>query len=437
MGRFGSSGVLCLVALVIFAGARPARGDLDEPERSLRDRVYERRPAMVETLKRWVDINTGTWNTDGLERFASILGAELGELGFEVQSEDGVTLELPERSSARTGPLIVARRAGSAREEPGPRLLLIGHLDTVFEEDSPFQAFRLDPGDSHRAYGPGVVDMKGGLIVLFETLRALRESGDLDAASITVLLNSDEEIGSLGSRPRVEAEAQRADCGFVFESAHSSGALVRSRRGLGQFHLKVEGVAAHAGSAHRKGRSAVRELAEKVVRLEKLSDYERGVTVNVGTVRGGTKRNIVPDNAEAWIDVRYDTPELGREIEAAVEKIAETAFVEGTRTQIWGTLHRPPKVATERVDALLDRHAEVGRDLGVMLPSSVHAGGGTDGSLTGAQGLPTLDSMGPRGGESHTEREFVWLPSLPERTALTAVFLRRLIRRASPGCARE
>jgi glutamate carboxypeptidase len=434
MRRFRSSGLLCLVALVVFWGGRPGRADLDEPEQALRDRVYERRPAMVETLKRWVEINTGTWNVEGLERFASILGAELAELGFEVRIKDGVALELPERGNARTGPLVVARRDPSPRTEAAPRLLLIGHLDTVFEADSPFQTFRLDPEDSNRAYGPGVVDMKGGLVVLVEALRALRESGDLDQASTLVLLNSDEEVGSLGSRARVEVEAQAADCGFVFEPAQSSGALVRSRRGLGQFHLRVEGIASHAGSAHRDGRSAIRELAEKVVRLEKLSDYERGVTLNVGTIRGGTKRNIVPDRAEAWIDVRYDTPELGAEIKVAVEEIARTTFVEGTRTHLWGTLHRPPKVATEQVDALLDLHGEVARDLGLMIPSPLHSGGGTDGSLTGAQGLPTLDSMGPIGGASHTEREFVQIPSLPERAALTALFLRRLIRRGSQGC---
>jgi glutamate carboxypeptidase len=392
---------------------------------------------MVETLKRWVEINTGTWNAEGLGRFASILGAELGELGFEVRIEAGVEVELPERSPARTGPLVMARRAASPSVETSPRLLLIGHLDTVFEADSPFQAFRLDPGDSKRAYGPGVIDMKGGLVVLFETLRALRDTGDLDKAATTVLLNSDEEIGSLGSRPRVEAEAQRADCGFVFEPARASGALVRTRRGLGQLHLQVAGIAAHAGSTHGEGRSAIRELAEKVVRIERLSDDQRGVTVNVGTFQGGTKRNIVPAHAEAWIDVRYDTPELGAEIQTAIEGIARETFIEGTRTELWARLHRPPKVATERVDALLDLHAEAASDLGMTLPSPVHSGGGTDGSLTGAQGLPTLDSMGPIGGEAHTEREFLMLPSLPERAALMAVFLRRLILRGSPGCTAD
>ncbi len=415
------------VLAALFAGAG-VRAELEAAEAALRDSVVGRRKAMVETLRSYVDRNTGTWNREGLDRFAARLAGELETLGFSVEVEPGVSLEVPGRRGTRTGPSVLARLPQRLRIAPGPRLLLVGHLDTVFEPDSPFQRFALDPGDPDRATGPGVIDMKGGLVVLLETLRALEASGDLNRTSITVFLDSDEEIGSLGSRPRIEALAREADYGFVFEPARPSGALVRSRRGLGQLHLEVRGVAAHAGSAHERGRSAIRELAEKVVRIERLTDYARGLTVNVGTFHGGTKRNIVPDHAEAWIDVRYDDAALGAEVRARIEEIARTTYVEGTRTTVWGMLHRPPKPETEGVRAMLALYARVAGDLGVELPPPEHAGGGTDGSLMAARGLATLDSMGPVGGAAHTQEEFVRLSSLAERTAVAATLLRRLIR---------
>jgi glutamate carboxypeptidase len=168
------------------------------------------------------------------------------------------------------------------------------------------------------------------------------------------------------------------------------------------------------------------------VRVEALTDYGRGVTVNVGTFRGGTKRNVVPEHADAWVDVRYDDPTLGEEVRAAIEKIASTPFVDGTSTALWGQLHRPPKIETPEVAALLELHAEVARDLGIDLPPPVHAGGGTDGSLAGAQSLPTLDSMGAVGGGAHTSGEYLSLESLPERTTAAALLLRRLMRRKIP-----
>ncbi|MEE8557014.1 MAG: M20 family metallopeptidase [Myxococcota bacterium] len=420
--------ILRTLVLVAFLGpgcSARAGAELDSSEEELRAAIFARADPMRETLRSWVGINTGSWNGVGLERFARMLGDELRELGFQVVVNPGVPLELPGREGATTGPMVVAQTAGPAH----PRFLLIGHIDTVFEPDSSFQTFGLDPDDPEKARGPGTVDMKGGLVILLETLRALRSRGDLSRAAFTVLLNSDEEIGSLGSRAVIEEQARTADYGFVFESARSSGAMVRSRRGLGQFHLSVRGVAAHAGSAHEKGRSAVLELAGKIVRIEALTDYEGGVTVNVGTLEGGTKRNIVPAQASAWIDVRYDRLELGSELRSRIEEIARTRIVEGTTTRVWGRLHRPPKVETDGTRRLLSLHAEVAEDLGLELPPPVHAGGGTDGSLTAAQGLATLDSMGPVGGGAHTEREFVLLPSLAERAALAAVLLHRLIER--------
>ncbi len=415
------------LALIVLLLPPAARADLDGTESMMRDALYARGGAMVETLRAWVDRNTGTWNGTGLRAFASMLVSELDSLGFEVTTEPGGVLDLPGRAGARTGPIVVAHRAQRLRIAPGPKLLLIGHMDTVFEPDSPFQRFEIDPQTEDRASGPGVIDMKGGIVVLLETLRALHHSGDLNRTAVTVLLDSDEEIGSLGSRDRIEELARTVDYGFVFEPARRSGALVRSRRGLGQFHLDVRGIASHAGGAHEKGRSAIRELSEKVVRIEKLTDYARGVTVNVGTFDGGTKRNIVPEHAEAWVDIRYDDVEIGNETRAKIEEIAHSTYVDGTKTTLWGVFHRPPKAETPETRALLALYDRVATDLDLEVPPAEHAGGGTDGSLTAAQGLPTLDSMGPVGGGAHTDEEFIVLSSLPERSAAAAILLHRLI----------
>jgi glutamate carboxypeptidase len=203
--------------------------------------------------------------------------------------------------------------------------------------------------------------------------------------------------------------------------------MVRSRSGLGQFHIAVQGRAAHAGSAHEKGRSAIRELAHKILAVESLTNYEKGITLNVGTVQGGTKRNVVPERAEAWVDLRYAKAEDGEAVRAALERIAAQQQVPDTRTQLWGSLHRPPKDASPAVDWLLAEHAQVCKSLGIALPEAVPSGGGTDGSLMGAVGLPALDSLGVVGGDAHTEQEFVRLDSLSQRAAVAAALLQRLI----------
>jgi glutamate carboxypeptidase len=276
--------------------------------------------------------------------------------------------------------------------------------------------------------------MKGGLVILVAALRALAESGDLGRCDVTVLLNSDEEIGSLGSGPRIEDAARRAELGFVFESARVGGEMSRSSGGVGQFHLAVTGVAAHASSSATEGHSAIVALARKVIAIESLTDYDRGVLLNVGTIAGGTKRNIVPDHADAWIDLRYDDPAVGAETQRRLEEIARAVDVPGTSASLWGKLHRPPKPPSRAVDELLAAHRRVTRELGYPSPEPVHSTGVTDGSLTAAVGLPTLDSMGARGGGAHTEREFVLRSSLSERAAIAAVLLRRLSR-ATPGAA--
>ncbi len=424
-------GLCALVVVVGRASAAPAELDAEDVE--IRVLLGEQQPEMEKLLADWVDRNTGTWNTAGLEAFAPLIGEALTVLGFEVKIEPGALLDYPDRKDARTGPLLVAERKAQIAPEQARHFLLLGHTDTVFEPDSSFQKFAPDPDNPHRALGPGVIDMKGGLVVLLYALRALAESGDLSRADYTVLVNSDEEIGSLGSRPRIEAEAKRAQLGFVFEPSREGGEMARSRSGVGQFHLSVQGVASHVATSQRDGRSAIVALAKKVIAIESLTDYDRGIILNVGTISGGTKRNIVPDHAEAWIDVRYDELEQGREVQRQLERIALTNDGAGTSAKLWGRLHRPPKPETPEVARLLALHRALAAALHLPTPEAVHSAGVTDGSIMAEAGLPTLDSMGVRGGGAHTDAEYIELASLSERATLAALMLRKLSREGLPA----
>ena len=423
---------LFAIGLLALAGllARPARAELDAEDVEIRVLLAEQQPEMEKLLASFVDQNTGTWNAVGLEAFAAPIAAALQALGFEVKIEPGVTLEYPDRKDARTGPLIVAQRKAQIAPEQARHFLLLGHADTVFEMDSTFQKYAPDPANPSRALGPGVSDMKGGLVVMLYALRALAENGDLGRSDYTVLVNSDEEIGSLGSRPRIEAEARRAQLGFVFEPSREGGEMARSRSGVGQFHLSVEGVASHVATSQRDGRSAIVALAKKVLAVEALTDYDRGIILTVGTIFGGVKRNIVPGHAEAWIDVRYEDVEQGREVQRALERIAMANDGAGTSALLWGMLHRAPKPETPQVTQLLAAHRKLSSELHYATPEAMHSAGATDGSIMAEAGLPTLDSMGVRGGGAHTDGEYIELPSLSERAMLAAILLRQLARDA-------
>ena len=304
----------------------------------------------------------------------------------------------------------------------------MGHIDTVFPPDSPFQTFRRQ-GDT--IYGPGVADMKGGLVVMLYALKALAAADALDEAAFTVLLNSDEEMGSLSSRRYLEEEALNHDWGLVYESS-GIDTMTRQRKGIGQARLVVTGRAAHSGGAHEQGLSAIKELAYKIVQIENMTNYETGLTVNVGVVNGGEARNTISPCAEALIDLRYPQPEQGV---AAVElwrEIFERVYsypVDSGEitTESYINLHRPPKIPTPESDYLLDKTIAIGRLLGQDI-GIVDSGGGTDGSLTQGVGLPTIDSLGIAGTGAHSNREEARASSLAERAALSAVLIRRLAR---------
>ncbi len=425
----GAVAKLLLGSLALATAApAPAPSALGPEDVEMRVALEERQPEMEAQLADWVARNTGSWNTAGLEAFAPLVAAELEKLGFQVTVEPSAPFEHPDRKDARSGPLVIGERRATLEPERARSFLFLGHFDTVFEPDSPFQSLTPDPNSPGRALGPGASDMKGGLIVMLQALRALADAGDLARVDITVLLNSDEELGSLASRERIESAARKADYAFVFEASRVGGEMARSASGAGQFRLAVEGVAAHASNAATEGHSAIVALAKKVIAIESLTDFSRGILLNVGTIAGGTKRNIVPAHAEAWIDLRYDDAASGDEIRAKLEAIARATDVPGTTASLWGRLHRPPRPASPDASALLAQYQKLARELGYQAPDPVHSAAVTDGSLTAAVGLRTVDGMGVRGGASHTDREFIVLRSMSERAAIAAVFIRQLAR---------
>lgn len=380
---------------------------------------------MLDMLKRLTNINSGSLNKAGVDELATIFSQELRQLGFLISTLPGDVIEMPSCPgsdySIDVADHILAQRRGS-----GTRLLLMGHLDTVFPPSSPFQTFRRE-GDT--VYGPGVADMHGGLVVMLYALKALAEAGELEDKAITILLNSDEEVGSLSSRKFLEEQAKVHDYGLVYESS-GNDTLVRQRKGLGQARFVIHGKASHAGGAHEQGRSAIKELAYKIVEIENMTDYESGVTVNVGVISGGEARNTIAPCAEAFVDLRY--PELQQGLDAIdqFEDIFATLYSYSVdsgeiTTESWTNLHRPPKIPTVESDRLLEKTRAIGRLLGQDL-GVYDSGGGTDGSLTQAAGLPTLDSLGIAGSGAHSNREQARVSSLLERAKLSAVLIRRL-----------
>lgn len=430
--RFGTAllrASLVLLALCLAPLTAQAQGTvepaLDAEELELTAWLDSQEENMVAMLERITNINSGSLNKAGVSELAAIFGSELRQLGFSIATLPGEVIEMPSCPGSDYN-VDVADHVLASKSGTGSRLLMMGHLDTVFPPDSPFQAFSRE-GDT--MYGPGVSDMKGGLVVMLYALKALNENGALADKSISVLLNSDEEMGSLSSRKYLEEQALLHDWGLVYESS-GNDRLTRERKGLGQARFVVHGLASHAGGAHEQGRSAIKELAYKIVEIENITDYESGVTVNVGVVSGGEARNTIAPCAEALIDLRYPEPQQGIDAVAQFEEIFGNVYsypVDSGEitTESWTNLHRPAKIATPESDFLLNKTIAIGRLLGQELGVG-DSGGGTDGSLTQAVGLPTLDSLGSAGTGAHSNREEGRVSSLVERAKLSAVLIHRL-----------
>lgn len=372
--------------------------------------------ALRDLLISWADINSGSDNFAGLDRMRATLAAEFGTL-------PGAQVEHVPLANTPAQALRIRVRPTAPLQ-----LLFSGHFDTVYDAQSPFQRCTLL--DERTLRGPGVADMKGGLVVILAALREFEKSPHAARVGYEVLLTPDEEIGSYGSGPlfAVAGESKRFALALVYEPARPNGDVVQSRKGTGNFIATCHGRAAHAASPTRNGRNAIAALSEFLVAAHRLPDDMPGVMLNIGSIRGGgPATNVVPDFAEAKLDVRVtrmaDREPLLARLRALTEPINAR---DGFRLELGGGFNRPPKESGPVEEAAMQGLYAAGRELGLPAFTAVHTGGASDGNNLAAAGLPNLDGLGPIGDRLHSADEFVVIPTLAERAALNARLLEKI-----------
>ncbi len=385
--------------------------------RKLSELAAHRFEAFVDALREMVDIDSGSYTPGGVNLIADLCVARFESLGWRVERRHHRAAE----GERQLGDLVIGRLEGSGRV----RVLLIGHTDTVFDPGTAAERPFAIHGD--RATGPGVSDMKGGLLTGFFAVEILQEAGFDGFGSITYICNPDEEIGSPWSRDVIREAAADADVALVLEGARENGDLVSARKGVSDYTIEIVGRAAHAGVEPERGRSAILEAAHKIVALHALNGRWPGVTVNAGVIHGGTRPNVVAERCAIEVDVRSPREATLAEAEAAVEEIAGIHTVPDIEVAVRaGKWHRPMEktAAAARLAALA---VEVGRELGIELRDA-STGGASDANTTAAAGVPTLDGLGPVGGDDHGPKEWIDLTSVAPRIALLAGLISRLDR---------
>jgi glutamate carboxypeptidase len=368
------------------------------------------------------DADTRKWM---LERITALVSAESPSTDKAAVDRCGAVLEgMLRDENAVVTKLPQTDRGDHIRAEfpGGPRtVMLLGHFDTVWNVGQ-IERMPLREEDG-RLYGPGVYDMKASIVVALYAVRALREARASRSPRVVMLWTTDEEIGSATSRAHIEAEARESDVVLVLEPSLPGGAAKTRRKGCGEFELTFHGVSAHAGIDPRKGASAIHELAHQILALEQLRDADRGVSVNVGVVSGGTRGNVVAEEAKAIVDVRVQTMEDAARLEERIRVLRPVN--PGVRIEVRGAVGRPPLERTEGVARLYYEAKEVAAELGVDLAEG-GTGGGSDGNFTAALGVSTLDGLGPDGDGAHALHEHVIIEDLPWRAAFLAALMHRV-----------
>jgi glutamate carboxypeptidase len=392
-------------------GAAVSADELDELVEILEDEL----PAYLEDLATLVNVDCGSYTKAGVDQVGRWTARFLERLG--------ATVEI--RPDERLGDTVVGTFTG----QPGaPRALLIGHLDTVFPEGTArARPFRVDAGI---AYGPGVTDMKSGLLTGLYALLALRalgtdeedEPAELPFERLVLVANPDEEIGSPTSSPHIRELALETDVCFVLECARANGDIVSARKGTVDLRLTVRGRAAHAGVEPEKGLSAILEAAHRTVALHALNGRWPGATVNVGTIQGGIRPNVVPDEAVLEVDVRATTREGLEAAEAAVRAVAIATTVPDATVDIEETSRHWPMEKLERSERLVEHAVALAERLDFRLADCA-TGGASDANTTAGLGVPTLDGLGPVGGRDHSPDEYLEVDSIVPRTALLGALL--------------
>jgi glutamate carboxypeptidase len=377
----------------------------------LRRAVEARLPRFLAELETLVNVDCGSYTPDGVNRVASFVAEALEAIGADVE-------RIPHRSEgdrAQLGDLVVGRLAGE-----GPRLLLIGHMDTVFDPGTARERpYRTANGKAH---GPGVTDMKAGLLAGLHALAALRDAGHRPA--VTFVANPDEEIGSPFSTPYIRELAPQHDVALVLECARANGDIVSARKGIADYHVRLVGRAAHAGVEPEKGRSAILAAARQTLALHELNGRWPTVTVNVGVVHGGTRPNVVAERCELKVDLRAATADAFEAAAAELERITGSPD-DGVTAGVERIAGHPPMERTPASGRLVDVAVRIAGELGFELRDAA-TGGASDANTTAALGVPTLDGLGPVGGDDHSIDEWLDLESIVPRTTLLALLIARV-----------
>ncbi|HEX2470716.1 MAG TPA: M20 family metallopeptidase [Candidatus Limnocylindrales bacterium] len=385
---------------------------------ALRASVTADLPRYLADLERLVNIDCGSYTPEGVRDVARWTAGFLAELGADI--------DVRADPSGRFADTVVATFRGATG---GPRALLIGHMDTVFDPGTAAERpFRIEDG---LAFGPGVTDMKSGLLAgLYAVKALLGELGALPFELLTFIANPDEEVGSPSSRPHIQAAAADVDACLVLECARANGDIVSARKGILDTRLTVHGRAAHAGVEPEKGRSAILEAARVVRDLHALNGRWPGVTVNVGKIAGGTRPNVVAEQCDLEVDVRATTAVGLTEVEAAVREIAATTEVPDTTVDVNVLVSWLPMEKLERSGWLVEQAQAIAGRLGFTVKDTA-TGGASDANTTSGMGVPTLDGLGPIGGNDHSPAEYLEVDSIVPRTTMLAGLLLTIARDAT------
>jgi glutamate carboxypeptidase len=364
---------------------------------------------ILDLLSKLVQLESPSRNKEALDKLGQFLADQLRGLGASVEIS----------GNALAGDHVIGRFPGSAALRPA---LVIGHFDTVWPWGTlKTMPFRVD--DLGFAYGPGIFDMKASLALFLAVMQSIHDSEFPLERPVCALFTSDEELGSPTSRELIDTLARECAYALILEPALTDGGLKTSRKGVGRFHLEVEGRAAHAGVAPEIGRSAIIELAHQILRIQALQEPAIGTTINVGVVHGGTTGNVVPAYASAEIDVRVTS--FAEEARIVLALGSLSPCTEGVTLRLDGSFNRPPMERTPAIAGLYEQARQIARSIGLELTEG-SSGGGSDGNFTAALGVPTLDGLGARGGGAHAADEHIVVNSLVERARLLLLLLTRL-----------
>jgi glutamate carboxypeptidase len=413
--------------------ATPGAAVSDAELTALEAAIRANEPGFLADLERLVNIDCGSYTPEGVDR--------VGERVAELMRASGAAVSHHPDPAGRLGATVIGTWHGDGMTAGGPRLLLIGHMDTVFDPGTAAERpFAVDADGIAR--GPGVTDMKSGLLAGLHALQALVAAGPLPFERVTYVANPDEEIGSPTSTPHIREIASESDVCLVLECARANGDIVSSRKGILDARVSVHGRAAHAGVEPEKGRSAILAAADLVTRLHGLNGRWDGVTVNVGVIQGGTRPNVVAEDCSFEVDLRAVRRADLEAVEAEIRGLLGSLAVPDVTATLEPMARWWPMEKLERSGRLVDHAQAIARRLGFELHDAA-TGGASDANTTSGMGVPTIDGLGPIGGMDHSPAEYLEVASIVPRTALLAGLLLAVGRdpvvgrwRAAPAAAR-